>query len=158
MWTVLVCKEGFWEKKWPKFKFKTMSNKSKKEAFFKTFLFLIFLVLVLLLIDVDKISNIFENSSDGSSKTAEFRGLYPFLDPFMSIWFLRFGWRMGKTSGLFYSSRFWKWTEGKRWSFMVPVSSLLCHGGLLLRWIAWNEVRLHKFRFLNAYLMSGQRT
>ena len=50
------------------------ANKSKKEAFFKTFLFLIFLVLVLLLIDVDKISNIFENSSDGSSQTAEFRG------------------------------------------------------------------------------------
>ena len=52
-----------------------MSNKSKKEAFFKTFLFLIFLVLVLLLIDVDKISNIFENSNDGTSQTAEFRGL-----------------------------------------------------------------------------------
>jgi len=96
-----------------------MSNKSKKEAFFKTFLFLIFLVLVLLLIDVDKISNIFENSNDGSSQTAEFRGLYPFFDPFMSIYFLDLGGEWGKHRGCFIHRDFeneQKVKDGHLWS------------------------------------------
>ena len=96
-----------------------MSNKSKKEAFFKTFLFLIFLVLVLLLIDVDKISNIFENSNDGTSQTAEFRGLYPFFIHSCQFDFSDLGGEWGKHRGCFIHRDFeneQKVKDGHLWS------------------------------------------
>ena len=150
MGTVLVCKEGFWEKKCPKFKFKILLKflflNPKKRLFSKHFCFLYFWCWFSCLLMLTKYQIFLKIQMMDHRRISRF---IPFLNSLIFIWFSRFGWGMGKTSRLFHSSRFWKWTKGKRWSFMVPVSSLLCYGGLLLRRIAWNEVRLHKLRVHN---------